>query len=126
MKRGLAGVTFARWSASVAEEFANAAVLLAPGPRRAFGLSVLEAMAAGVPVVASSAGGHLETAGQLSKCDGCSLLGTPRRPPWHFGFLLSDNERAPLSTAGRRLIVDRFAISRHVDLLLCEYEFALS
>jgi glycosyltransferase involved in cell wall biosynthesis len=41
----------------------RASVLLAPCPVEAFGLSVVEAMAAGLPVVAAASGGHLETVG---------------------------------------------------------------
>lgn len=41
-------------------------VFLAPRGDEAYGLSVLEAMAAGAPVVAAAGGGHLETAGNVS------------------------------------------------------------
>ena len=43
----------------------SASVLLAPGAEEGFGLTVLEAMAAGLPVVAAAGGGHLETVGRL-------------------------------------------------------------
>ncbi len=42
---------------------AGASILLAPAPREPFGLSVVEAMAHGLPVVAAGGGAHLETVG---------------------------------------------------------------
>ena len=67
---------------NVADEFSAAAILLAPAPAEPFGLAVVEAMAAGVPVVASAAGGHLETVGLLPERRVCSLPGMSRRPRW--------------------------------------------
>ena len=49
----------------------RAALLLAPAPAEPFGLSVVEAMAAGLPVVAAAGGGHLETLGAV---DGAALF----------------------------------------------------
>jgi len=47
----------------IADLFASASILLAPCPTDGLGLSVLEAMSAGLPIVAAGAGGHLETVG---------------------------------------------------------------
>jgi glycosyltransferase involved in cell wall biosynthesis len=44
---------------------ATAGLLLAPRPDEAYGLSVVEAMATGLPVVAARGGGHLETVGTV-------------------------------------------------------------
>lgn len=44
----------------------RSAVLMAPCPVEGLGMTVLEAMASGLPTVASSAGGHTETVGRLS------------------------------------------------------------
>jgi glycosyltransferase involved in cell wall biosynthesis len=44
----------------VRERMARAGLLLAPCPVEGLGLSVLEAMACGLPVIASASGGHLE------------------------------------------------------------------
>ena len=47
----------------MAERYQTASLFLALQPDEALGLSVLEAMAAGLPVVAAAGGGHLETVG---------------------------------------------------------------
>lgn len=51
----------------VPELMARAAVLLAPCPVEGIGLTVVEAMAAGLPIVAAAAGGHLESAGGVAE-----------------------------------------------------------
>ncbi|SKC37583.1 glycosyltransferase family 4 protein [Krasilnikoviella flava] len=48
----------------VAALMADASIFLAPTPGEHFGLSVLEAMASGVPVVADGSGGHVESLGR--------------------------------------------------------------
>ena len=49
--------------ANVRELMLSVGLLVAPCPAEAYGLSVVEAMASGLPAVASAAGGHLETVG---------------------------------------------------------------
>ncbi len=63
-------VRFLGQRSDVPELMERAGVLLAPCRVEGLGLSVLEAMAAALPVVAVAAGGHLETVGQV---DGAAL-----------------------------------------------------
>lgn len=58
---GLRAVTFLGHVTNAPDLLARAAVLMAPAPGEPLGLSVLEAMAHGVPVLAAASGGHLET-----------------------------------------------------------------
>lgn len=53
------------WVADVPALMRSSAVFVAPAPREPCGLSVLEAMAHGLPVLASDAGGHRETVGSV-------------------------------------------------------------
>jgi len=117
----LAATSFAGWTAAVTEELAGAGILLAPA--EPFGLAVLEAMAAGVPIVASAAGGHLETVGLLSNPalfppGDAAAAGTALRS------LVSPEIRAAASRASRHLVGTTFTIDRLVDQLLSEYRLA--
>ena len=117
------GVTFAGATARVSDEFASAGVLLAPAPAEPFGLVVVEAMAAGVPVVACAAGGHLETVGLLRE----AAMFAPRDIVAAVTVLhsyRSDDTRAAASEAGRQLVSTRFSITHHIDQLLVEYDTA--
>jgi glycosyltransferase involved in cell wall biosynthesis len=58
-----ASVRFAGQVADLGVVLGDAAALLATARAEPYGLSVVEAMAAGLPVVATGAGGHLETVG---------------------------------------------------------------
>jgi glycosyltransferase involved in cell wall biosynthesis len=115
------GVTFAGRSGDVARELAQAGMLLAPAPAEPFGLSVLEAMAAGVPVVACAAGGHLETVGMVPEAP-LFAPGDATAAAAALRSLLHESTRVRLSMAGRRIVREQFTIKRHVDRLLVEYE----
>jgi glycosyltransferase involved in cell wall biosynthesis len=58
-------VRFLGHRADVAVLMDQASLLVAPALHEAFGLSVVEAMAAGLPTVAAASGGHLETIGAV-------------------------------------------------------------
>ncbi|MFI6926871.1 glycosyltransferase [Nonomuraea spiralis] len=74
-----------------------------------FGMVPLEAMACGVPVVASAVGGHLDTVA------GCGVLVPPRRPralARALGDVLGDpDRRAALGAAGARRARERYGWS---------------
>jgi glycosyltransferase involved in cell wall biosynthesis len=120
---GIRGVTFAGWTDDVAKELEDAGVLLASALAEPLGLSVLDAMAAGVPVVASASGGHLETAGSV---DGAVMFepGDPSAAAGALQSVVPDAVRSRLSAAGRKVVAERFTLDGHVDRLLAEYETA--
>ena len=118
-------VTFSGWTNNVPEELARAGMLIATRPDEPLGLGVLEAMAAGVPVVACGSGGHLETIGLVP----CAPLFAPDdagAAAAALRSLLADSLRQHLSAGGRRVVAERFTVERHVDRLISEYEAACS
>ena len=66
-------VTFVGYVGDAKERMTEASIFLATTPEDGLGLSVIEAMAAGTPVVAAAGGGHLETVGRA----GVDSLYTP-------------------------------------------------
>jgi glycosyltransferase involved in cell wall biosynthesis len=115
------GVTFVGWVPSANDELANAGVLLAPARSEPFGLAVVEAMAAGIPVVGSESGGHLETVGKLRDA---ALFppGSASSAALALRSLLIVSRRELLAEAGRRYAVEHLTMAAHVDSLFVEYD----
>jgi len=121
---GVQGVIFTGWTSDVEGELARAGMLLAPAPSDSFGFGVLEAMSAGVPVVASASGGHLETIGRLPNAPLFSA-GDAGAAAAALRSLASDARRSALSSGGTKLVFAEFTVELHVDRLLAEYEAVL-
>ena len=105
-------------------EMATAGIFLATALAEPFGLSVVEAMAHGLPVIASAAGAHRETVGSVAPellfapgdSDACALLlrqvaGSPN-PEW--GARLQERQR------------EAFSLTRHVGHVLELYTRVLA
>ena len=93
----------------------RSSVLLAPAPREPFGLSVVEAMAHGLPVVAADGGAHTETVGDdgmlFPPADPAAAASALRRLGGDVAL------RHATGAALRRRQQDRFSLSHHVDRL---------
>ncbi len=115
-------VTFLGFVEDVDALFRRSRILLAPAPTEPCGLSILEAMAMGLPVVASGSGGNLETVG--------SLPGAAVFPPGDAGAaaallarLAGDDDA--LGSYGRALLDlhrERFTLEGHVNQLMVLYD----
>jgi glycosyltransferase involved in cell wall biosynthesis len=94
---------------------ARASMLLAPAPEEPFGLSVVEAMAHGLPVVAARGGAHVETVGE----DGSLFApGDPAAAAAALVALSMDRSlRLRVGSGLRRRQQDRYSLSTHVDHL---------
>jgi glycosyltransferase involved in cell wall biosynthesis len=108
-------VSFLGHVSATDELLRGAAIFLAPAPAEPFGLSVVEAMAHGVPVIAARGGAHVETLGE----EGLFFPGGGTvEAAEHLRLLAGDLELR--GTCGARLR-DRqqelFTIERHVSSL---------
>jgi N-acetyl-alpha-D-glucosaminyl L-malate synthase BshA len=103
---------------SVAELMACADLMLLPSESESFGLVALEAMAAGVPVVATRVGGLPEvvesgTSGFLGEVGDTESMGAAAA-----GILRDGRTWAQMSSAAHTLAVERYG----VDVILPKYE----
>ncbi len=113
---GCAGsVTFAGQVADTDGLLDRSSILLAPAPGEPFGLSVVEAMAHGVPVVAAEGGAHVETVG------GAGILfpaGDTVAAARALDELAGDRAlRRRVGATLRARQQERFSLTRHLDRL---------
>lgn len=124
---GIAGrVRFLGWVPDVAERMSRAALLLATAPAEPLGLSVLEAMARAVPVVAAAGGGHMETVGHVPE-NGLFPPGDVTACAAAVKRLASDQDEA--EAYGLRLQEAQrasFHLRNHVDTLLSIYSASIA
>jgi glycosyltransferase involved in cell wall biosynthesis len=117
-------VEFLGYVADTDKLLSEASVFLAPGHLDGFGLSVVEAMAHGVPVVAARAGGHLETLAD----DG--LLFPPEDPAAAAQELVRLSRDASLRRSTGAALRHRqqrlFSLPRHVDRLEEVYRLVIA
>lgn len=114
-------VHFLGWRSPIAPVLAALDGLLAPSRREGFGMSVLEAMQQGIPVIASSAGAHPETV-----VDGYTGLLVPPDDPAALtkaivSLVESAHLRQAMGAAGRERVASVFTTERMVDATLALY-----
>ncbi|SFR78531.1 Glycosyltransferase involved in cell wall bisynthesis [Microbacterium azadirachtae] len=124
---GVAGATrFLGYRSDVAALMAQAGILLAPCPREGLGLTVLEAMQAGLPVVAAAAGGHLDL---LEAVDPDALFppGDVATAAARLRVLAADPEaRERLAEAAQRRQVAEFSLEAQVAGTAAVYRDAIA
>ncbi len=114
-----ASVTFRGQVRDMNALYADAALLLAPAPAEPLGLTVLEAMARGLPVVAAAGGGHRETLASQPQ-----LLFAPGDVAAAAAALNALLAPAVREKAGRELQLEQrehFDLDRHVAALAEHY-----
>ncbi|MCI4349518.1 MAG: glycosyltransferase family 4 protein [Thermoplasmata archaeon] len=111
--------------ARLASAFSEARLFVLPSDYEAFGLVLLEALAQGTPVIASSVGGIPEfiedgKAGRLVEPRNASALRAAILDLWN-----DEGTRVQMGEYGRREVVPRYSWDRVVDRLVDVFELAL-
>jgi glycosyltransferase involved in cell wall biosynthesis len=120
-QEAILGVAFVGHLSDLGGAFRSASVLLATAPSEPFGLTVVEAMAAALPVVAADGGAHRETVGASSPemlfapGDAVSCARQLRR------LAESPSLRREVGRRNQTLQRDRFVLDLHVSALLDLY-----
>lgn len=123
VEHGLAAVEFAGWSDDPDAELARAGIFFTSAPAEPGGLAVLEAMSAGLPVLATAAGGHLESIGRVEGAPSFAP-GDAAAAASGLRILADDAARAGLSRRARESALARITLPEHVNRLLEEYRLA--
>jgi glycosyltransferase involved in cell wall biosynthesis len=116
-------VTFRGHVRDMASLYAGADALLAPAPAEPLGLTVIEAMARGLPVIAAGGGGHLETLATAP--EGLFSPGDVAACSSALNKLLDPGWRRDLGLRLRRAQQTHFEIQEHVRQLRIVYESLL-
>lgn len=117
-------VTFVGGVSDLASRMARASIFLATAPAEPFGLSVVEAMAAGLPVVAAAGGAHLETVGVVDEARLFPSGDVTAAASMVVSLAKSSSARGTYGEQLRDTYLRRFTIDRHVDGLLQTYSRA--
>jgi glycosyltransferase involved in cell wall biosynthesis len=115
-------VAFVGWQSDLRPLYARWSAFVQPSRYEGFGMSALEAMGAGLPVVATRVGGVPEVVD-----DGVSGLLVPPRDPGALavavGSLLGDaGRRAEMGEAGKRRVREQFSEARLVAATAAVYD----
>lgn len=113
---------FHGWQDDLLPHLRTASIMLAPAPGEPFGLAVLEAMAAALPVVAAAAGGHLETVGRCSQAALFAPGDIAQAACWLRQLAGDEGDRLAYGHQLQALQRERFTAERQVAETLACYE----
>lgn len=114
-------IEFVGHDPDLTDRMRRCSILLAPTADEAFGLTVVEAMAVGLPVVAAAGGGHVETLGPVSPATlfpPGDVAGAAERLR---ALALDPAARHQLAPRLRARFEDTYRVERHVDALEALY-----